>query len=73
MKFKTLAEKEKHLNDLFADIYSEEEAVNNFIYLANKNRSGGHTTEKNIRNCYTNHTLGTLLRKYDFTAFQCSE
>ena len=73
MKFTTQKAKEKHLNALYADIYSEQEAMDNFIYLTNKNRSGGHTTEKNIRTCFYNHTLGSLLRKYDPIAFNCSD
>lgn len=62
---------EKYLNKFYASMYSEEEAVKEFSYLTHKNRSRGVTTEKNIRNCYTNHTLGTFLKKYDPIAFEC--
>lgn len=64
---------EKHLNEMYASCYSEEEAVEAFAYLTNAKRTGGRTTEKNIRNCYTNHTLGTLLRRYDSIAFECAK
>lgn len=65
------AQLEKKLNELYADAYSESQAIEQFIYLTNKSR-GKHTTEKTIRNAYNNHELGTLLRKYDPTAFYSS-
>jgi hypothetical protein len=62
--------KEKYLNELYADSFSEEEAVNAFIYLTNKDRGQGNvTTEKNIRSCYENHTLGSLLKRLDRIAY----
>jgi len=64
--------KEQHLNDMFADIYSEEEAVDNFVYLTSKNREK-RTTERNIRNCFVNHTLGSLLKRLDPVALNCVE
>jgi hypothetical protein len=72
MKHKTLAAKERHLNQLYADIFSQEQAVEHFIYLTNKSR-GNYTTEANIRKHHTNHTLGTLLRKYDPIAFNTAD
>lgn len=72
MKYKNLKAKEKHLNELYADCFSESEAIDNFIYLTNKSRSK-HTTEKNILNSFINHELGTLLRKYDPTAFNSAD
>jgi len=68
MKFKNNKQKEIHLNRMYADIFSEEEAVDNFIYLTNKSRNK-RTTEKHIRNCFNNHELGTLLRRLDPQAF----
>ena len=72
MHFKTLSQKEKHLNKLYKDVYSEEQAVDNFIYLTSKQRNK-RTTEANIRNCAVNGTLGTLLRKFDPIAFNCAD
>lgn len=70
-KQKTPAEHERHLNELYADIYSEEEAVDQFIYLTSKDRKP-RTTEANIRQQFNNHQLGTLLRKFDPIAFHTS-
>lgn len=71
MKFKTAKQKEEYLNALYFDIYSEEQAVESFIYLTNKSR-GKATTENNIRNHYKRRELGTLLRKFDPIAFNCA-
>ena len=68
----TLKNKEERLNQLYADIYSEEEAVDNFIYLTHSSRSV-RTTEGNIRRKFNDHELGSLLRKLDPIAFNCSE
>lgn len=73
MKHKNKAAKERHLNALYFDIFSEEQAVDNFIYLTAKNRTGGSTTEAHLRKCYRNRELGTLLRRLDSIAFECSE
>ena len=64
--------KEKHLNQLYADIFSEEQAVEQFEYMINKSR-GKHTTISAIRVAHTNHELGSLLKKYDPIAFNSSE
>lgn len=64
------AAKEKSLNNLYFDCYTEEQAVEKFIYLTNKIR-GNHTTEKNIRKQYRMRKLGTLLRRLDPVAFNC--
>lgn len=72
MKFTTAAAKEKYLNALYFDAYSEEQAVENFIYLTNKSR-GKHTTERNIRNAHQRRELGTLLRRLDPIAFNCAD
>lgn len=73
MKHKNNAAKERHLNQLYADCYSEEQAVEQFIYLTNKSRIGGHTTEKHIRHCHRNHMLGSLLRRLDPQAFYSAD
>jgi len=68
---RTAAEHERHLNALYADCFSEEQAVEQFIYLTSKQRNK-RTTEANIRQQHTNHQLGTLLRKFDPIAFYTS-
>jgi hypothetical protein len=65
---KTKKAYEEHLNQLYAEYYSSEQAVDLFEYMTNKSR-GAHTTPSNIVSCAENHTLGTLLRKYDPIAF----
>lgn len=72
-RFKTLKAKEAHLNALYNDCYSEEQAVDNFIYLTTKGRQGGSTTENNIRNAYRRRELGTLLKRLDPVAFNCTD
>lgn len=67
----TPKQKEKHLNALYFDCFSEEQAVDNFIYLTTKGRIGGRTTEANIRKQYNNRQLGTLLKRLDPIAFNC--
>ena len=71
MKFANLKQKEAHLNALYFDCFSEEQAVDNFIYLTNKER-GKKTTESNIRKAYRRRELGSLLRRLDPIAFNCS-
>lgn len=61
--------KEQKMNEIYSSCYSEDEAVETLIYLTSKNRSGGHTTEANIRKQYRKGRLGTLLKKYDPIAF----
>jgi 5,10-methenyltetrahydromethanopterin hydrogenase len=63
--------KEQNLNLLLTECYSEEEAVDQFIYLTNKAR-GKHTTEQSIRNALRNASLGSLLKRLDPIAFNCS-
>jgi len=72
MKFNTAAQREKHLNALYFDAFSEEQAIDNFIYLTNKSR-GKYTTERNLRNAYHRRELGTLLRRLDPIAFNCAD
>ena len=71
MNFKTIKQKEQHLNDLYFDCFSEEQAVDTFIYLTSKQRDK-RTTERNIRNAYNRRELGSLLRRLDPTAFYCA-
>lgn len=71
MKFKTLKDKERHLNRLYTETFTEDQAVDHFIYLTNKKRQGGSTTENNIRNAYRKRELGTLLRRLDPISFNC--
>jgi hypothetical protein len=65
-------QKEKHLNELYTDCFSENQAIDNFIYLTSKNRSQ-RTTEAHIKKCYQNRELGSLLRRLDPTAFNCAD
>lgn len=68
----TKKEKEQALNEFFTDCFSEEQAVDHFIYLTSKHRSP-RTTEAYIRKCHTDHTLGSLLRRLDPSAFECTD
>lgn len=45
------------------------QAADQLIYLTNKNRYGGTTTESNIRKQYHAGKLGSLLKRLDPTAF----
>lgn len=72
MRHKTKAAKEKHLNELYFDSLSEQQAVDNLIYLTVKSR-GKYTTESNIRNAYHRRELGSLLRRLDPIAFECAD
>lgn len=65
-------QKEHRLNGQFSDSFTEEQAVERFIYLTNKDR-GRPTTIANIRRHYKNYALATLLRKHDPTAFFCED
>jgi len=62
---------EKYLNELYADMYSEEQAQDEFAYLTNRSR-GKYTTRNAISVAHANHELGSLLRKFDPIAFECS-
>jgi len=65
---RTKKDYETYLNTLYADMYSESQAEDNFAYLANKSR-GKATNLKAICEACTSHTLGSLLRKFDPIAF----
>ena len=69
MKMKNEIKREKRLNQIYFDCFSEEQAVDHFIYLTTKGRIGGSTTVSNIRKQYRNRQLGTLLKRLDPTAF----
>lgn len=55
---------EDHLNQLYSDTYSEQEAIEQFDYMRD-----GKIWESLIRKHFTNHELGNLLRKYDPICF----
>lgn len=56
--------KEQRLNDLYTDCYSLSQAIDNFCYL-----NDGKIRDSTISTHYNNHTLGTLLKKYDPIAY----
>lgn len=64
--------KEQKLNSLYSSCYSLEDAIDNFIYLTNKDR-GKATTEQNIIKQYHAGKLGTLLKRLDPIAFNCAD
>jgi hypothetical protein len=66
---KSTKTREKELNKIYSDCYSEDDAVEDLIYLTNKNRSGKVTTVNTIRKHYRNATLGTLLKRLDSIRF----
>jgi hypothetical protein len=68
---RTAAQHERHLNALYFDAYSQDQAVDQFIYLTSKNRTP-RTTEANIRKQHAYRQLGTMLRKFDPIAFYTS-
>lgn len=68
MKHDNLKDKETYLNEFYSDVYSEEEALNDFIYLTSPMR-GKRTTESHILKCHRECRLGSLLRRLDPIAF----
>lgn len=62
---------EQHLNELYKDTYSRDQAFDNFEYLTNKKRMN-FIMPWNLWNHIDRGTLGTLLRKYDPIAFNVS-
>lgn len=68
---KSTKERERELNKIYSECYSEEAAVEDLIYLTNKNRYGKVTTVNIIRKHYRNATLGTLLNRLDSIRFYC--
>ena len=64
MKVKTKKQYETWLNDLGCEF-------ENCVYLTNKNRNGGHLTEKALIKALVEYRYGTILRKYDPIAFEC--
>lgn len=59
--------KEKQLNELYSSSYSMYDAIDDFCYLSN-----GKIRESTIITHYNNHTLGSLLKKYDPIAYHIS-
>lgn len=70
MRAKTIHE--CHLNQFYNEVYTEDSAVEAFIYLTNKSR-GQHTTEANIRKQFRNGKLGSLVKKLDPIAYQLTK
>ena len=62
---------EKHLNELYKDMYSRDQAYDEFQYLCNKERMH-FIMPWNLWNYIDRGTMGTLLRKYDPIAFNTS-
>lgn len=54
---------EEYLNNMYSESLTLEQAREQFSYLASRNV---------IDRCYMNYTLGTLLRRKDPIAFECS-
>lgn len=59
---------EVHLNELYTDMYSEEQAIEQFDYLTSKERKP-KTTVAYIRKSHANHELGTMLRRLNPDTF----
>lgn len=55
---------EAHLNELYADAFSESQAWDNFQHWKK-----GKIKREEITTAVENHELGTLMRKYDPIAF----
>lgn len=68
-KKETKNDKEQRLNELFADIYSEQEAYDSFKYLTNENRTK-YTTKGGLWGAIQNHMLGSLLRRIAPSEFE---
>jgi hypothetical protein len=64
MKLSSKAEKIRYVNDLYNDIYTEEQAVDELEYLTAKRR-WKRTTKAHIRNAYQRHEIGHLLYRLD--------
>jgi len=62
---KTKKKYEAHLNELYADAFSQSEAVDKFCYFRD-----GKISNRTLISAYHNRTLGTLLRRYDSIAFE---
>jgi hypothetical protein len=62
---KKQSNKEQRLNDMYSTCYSLNDAIDNFCYL-----NDGKIRNSTIATHYTNHTLGTLLKKYDPIAYR---
>lgn len=61
----------QRLNEMFTDSFSENQLVDNFIYLTVKSR-GKHCSENAIRKAHRNREFAQLLRRLDPIAYQCS-
>lgn len=56
--------RERHLNDLYTDMFTEDVAISEFSYLTSKQRVN-RTTIAHIRKCYFCRELGSLVRRLD--------
>lgn len=61
----------QRLNEMFTDSFSENELVDNFIYLTVKSR-GKYCSENAIRKAHRNREFAQLLRRLDPVCYQCS-
>ena len=63
--------KEQELNRIYSETFTEEQIIDNFIYLTNKSR-GKHTTVSHLKKCYYTNKIGSLLKRLDPIAFNCN-
>lgn len=62
-------QKEQRINELITDCYTVEQCIENYEYLANPKRIGGHTTIANIRKQYLNRNMASLIKRLDPIAY----
>jgi hypothetical protein len=60
----TITEKNRRIQEQYTSCHSQEQFVEMFIYLTNKNR-GAHVTERTLIKKYQYGGIGELLRRYD--------
>ena len=61
--------KEKRINELIIDCFTEEQFVDIYDYLTVKNKAGLRTTSNNLRNQYKNRNVAALIRRLDPMAY----
>ena len=66
------APKTVRLNEMFTDSFSENQLVDNYIYLTNKTR-GKHCSENAIRKAHRNREFAQLLKRLDPIAYNCMD
>ena len=67
---KSIAQAVRYFNE-FPDIYTEEQFMDNFIYLTTPNR-GEYISKNRLRSSYFNRDFGTIVKRYDPTLFHVS-